>query len=460
MPPHGSDTFKPSVAVWQIHVPDGCSAAARPNRVRTAAALLYRNAPLVIFGIWLVSWVYSPLLLLGLVSIPILFGARWLVYASPLRATRVNVAILVLLLAFLFGMLRASNLTQTVMPVMHLLTGITVFFVLLDYADHTNRLWNVAAVLLILGVIIAFASPFLAQPPGDKFFDVVFLFHPDRVPLLHQTNPNILAGLFAMLIPLALSLLFSADALYRRIGSLTIGPIVVMLLLLQARGAWIAALVGLTVWGSLYKRRRLALVPVLLLAFAFFSILADQIPAYRFRAFGKNAAISMEGREAVWLFAIQQLRQEPLGIGIGEYPRYARTLGRDYLEAPQRQNAHNTFLQAGLDTGIVGVASYIVIWEYALYASWHAIKRHVKQTLAIGLLAALCTALASGMLEANWWSNGTAIFSWALFGMAAVLGRVGTRKHRETDTPQDLVENQENLSNLTTFANKIRNSAS
>ena len=264
-----------------------------------------------------------------------------------------------------------------------------------------------------------------------------------------------------MLIPLALSLLFSPETPYHRIGSITIGPIAVMLLLLQARGAWIAALLGLTVWGSLYKRRLLAVVPVLLLAFALFTILADQIPEYRFRPFGKNAAISMEGREAVWAFAIQQLRREPLGIGIGEYPRYARTLGRGYLEAPQRKNAHNTFLQAGLDTGIVGMAAYTVLWGYAFYAAWHAVKRHVKQTLAIGLLAALCTAFASGLLEANWWSNGTAFFLWTLFAMATVLGRVGTRKHRETGSEETLSqESQNNPSNITTLTTKIRQGVS
>ena len=427
-PSSASDPLLPPPAFWQLNLPDAAIAFLRVHRARAFAAGLYQNAPLLVLAMWLLGLVDSPLLLFALLIALLVFFARWLGWGAPLPVTRVNAVVLVLALALLVGMLRAPSVLSTVFPVTHIVTGIVTFFVAVDYAHPLHRVWNVTALLLLLGMVCAFATPYFTQPPGNKFFDAAFLFHSRRLAWLGQVNPNIAAGLFATLVPLALSSIFSGQARYRRIASIALGPIVVMLLLLQARGAWIAALIGVAVWIGLYKRAILALVPIVLVAFVALTMWAEESSLESLRSVAERATISLEGRVAVWQFAVQELARAPLGIGVGEYTRYAAALGENVLAKPQQENAHNAFLQAGLDTGIFGLAAFAALWGYAFYGAWHAVSRHVKQVFALGLFAAFCAALVSGMLEANWWSNGATVFIWTLFALSVVLARVGTRR--------------------------------
>lgn len=396
--------------------------------IQHGARFLYRNVVVILFCALACLLFFSPLLLIGFLLVPTIFFTRWFALGSPFPHTRVNVVVLVFLSAVLWSILRAADLHGTVLTTAHLLGGVAILYVIADYADHPGRLWNVAAALAASGVVIAFGAPFITEPSADKLFNFTFLFQPERFSF-EESNPNTVAGTLAALLPLAMALVLGAEKRLRVFGAVALAPLLLMLFLLQARGAWLAALGGMLLFLSLYKRILVGLLPLALLGIVLFSSLGDNIRAVSPIPISSfQIAPLMEGRRAVWNFAAQEIAREPLGHGINSFRNYADNVASDILSEPQRQHAHNLFLQAGFETGFIGLGAFAALFAYALYASWHAIARDVKKHLAIGIFAALCAAFASDLLEANMWGNKAALWLWALFGMAVVLGRYGARR--------------------------------
>ncbi len=416
------------LAALQVKVAPRRAKESTPRKTGRGARRLYRNIVWVLFLALACLLFFSPLLLVGFLLVLTIFFTRWFALGSPFPHTRVNFILLLFLLAVLWSMLRAVDLFGTVLTTARILGGVAVLYVIADYADHPGRLWNVAAALAASGVVIAFGAPFITEPSADKLFNFTFLFQPERFSF-EESNPNMVAGTLAGLLPLAMALVLGEEKRLRAFGAVALAPLLLMLFLLQARGAWLAALGGMLLFLSLYKRILVGLLPLALLGIVLFSSLGDDIralapiPIYSFQI-----APSLEGRRAVWDFAAQEIVREPLGHGINSFRNYADNVASDILTEPQRQHAHNLFLQAGFETGFIGLGAFAALFAYALYASWHAIARDVKTHLAIGVFAALCAALASDLLEGNMWGNKAALWLWALFGMAVVLGRYGARR--------------------------------
>ena len=405
---------------------------ANPPRaaLQNGARFLYRNVAFLLVCALACLFFYSPLLLIGLLFIPVIFFARWFALGSPFPHTRANVIVLVFLSAVLWSILRAADVHGTVLTTARLLGGVAVMFVIADYADHPGRLWNVAALLAASGVAIAFGAPFVTEPSPDKMFNFTFLFQPERFPF-EESNPNMVAGTLAALLPLATALVLGEEKRLRVFGAVAVAPMLLMLFLLQARGAWFAALGGILLFLSLYKRILIGLLPLAILAIVLFSAFGEEIRALSpIPLLNVQVAPSLEGRRVVWDFAAREIVREPFGHGLDSFKSFADNRASDILSEPQRQNAHNLFLQAGFETGLVGLGAFAALFAYALYASWHAVVRDVKRYLAIGVFAALCAAFASDVLEANMWGNKAAFWLWALFGMAVVFGRYGARRRR------------------------------
>lgn len=416
----------------QINVAARHASDAVPHTTRAAlqrgARRVYRYVIPLFFPALLCVLFYSPLLLVSLGSVPLVLFLRWLAFGSPVPLTRANALVLALAAAVLWAMVRAPSVYDTGLVAARLVVSITLFFLVVDYAEHPARLWNVAAGVVLFGAATALLAPFLTTPSPDKLVDVSALFHP-RLFGLQISNPNMIGGALAAILPLALALIFNSDKRLRWIGSVSLAPMVVMLWLLQSRGAWLGAFFGVLLFFSLYRRGLVFMLPlgifVVILLYAYAEDLAAALP---FHINISNVFISLQGRQQVWDFSAREILREPFGHGLNAYTAYAENLASDLLTTPQRQHAHNLFLQIGFETGLVGLGAFAALCAYALYATWHALTRAVKRDLALGVFAALCAALASDLLEANMWGNKAALVLWTLFGMAVVLGRYGARR--------------------------------
>ncbi len=223
-------------------------------------------------------------------------------------------------------------------------------------------------------------------------------------------QPNPFAGYlnFGLLLALALAL-FARDARERWLAGGAAAIIAFAAVLADSRGAELglaAAIVVLLIVA--WQRERLAgialLVGLPVLTVAWF---AGVIPTHlredllqQVSLGPVNAAnFSIQERLAHWVAGLRMFHAHPLlGVGAGNYSTaYARyQVSPDWFEA--LGHAHNYYINAAAETGILGLVAIFSVAGISLFAGWRAVRAQAAHSrpevqigwaLALGLLAAL-----------------------------------------------------------------------
>lgn len=365
----------------------------------------------------------SQFLAVGLVLALFWYFWRWWCFRSPVPETRVNVFVLVLLFMLAVGLRIAPEPAFSTVTTAHVVAGVTIFFAIQDWGVGSSSLWRVLQGTVLVGLAFAFASPFVTSGTWDKLFDLSVIaarFHP----LISQpSNPNIVAGMFAPLLPLACALIASRRPWGRIIGAAALLPLGITLVLLQSRGAMFAAVMGLVVYATMYWKWFLPLVPLTLLAgLAFNNVSGAPVPVQAFIEHNLTfAPLNPELREPIWQQSVAQLEHSPL-VGIGVNELYINRQPRDAIPLIVHLHAHNLWLQIGLDTGILGLACFVLTFGYAALAAWRAYRHRFERTLAIGLIASLSAVVTHSMLDTIYWGMKPGALLWVVLGVAVALG--------------------------------------
>lgn len=296
--------------------------------------------------------------------------------------------------------------------------------------------WLVAMILLAgLGqaVLGLYQFVFKVGPEGFLLFGGRFL---RAYGTFRQPNPY--AGYLGLVLPLALSLALwrleigdwramSVSNLRSRTPALRpvlrqlailggllllLGTLVAALFASQSRGAWLGFVVAASVTVAARSARAalwfglLALLGGGLGLLGAFQLLPASLVQRFSEAFGvpigDAAALAMVEvtdanfaaveRLAHWQAAIDMWRDHLwLGVGFGNYaavyPAYAVGRWLDPLG-----HAHNYFLNAGAETGLLGLLAYLGFWVWAVALAWRAIRRSRQRS------EPLQVALAAGSL--------------------------------------------------------------
>lgn len=370
----------------------------------------------------------SPWMSLGFAAVVGLFGCRWIALGSPLPETRVNFLILLFLVAALAGSLHSSAPDLAVLTLGQLIASVTIFFVLLDKTQSASDLWHAAVILAILGVLFALAAPFTVNWSPDKVYGIPAFYEQIWPRLPKETNPNVLAGGLAAIVPIVLALVMQPERRWRLLGAFSIAPIGIVLLLLQSRGAFFALGAGLCVWVILYNRLFLVLIPIGLLG-AFYINQVSGGPPLTQLFYGKIGTVTggtLTERQDLWFQALYLIRQSPLlGIGLGAYPRiapYAFPYSPSQPATLFAPHAHNLFFQVALDTGLLGLASFAVLIFTSFSSSWRAWRSSVEPHLAIAVMAALTVVVVHGLGDTIVWGTAKpSIVLWIVLGFATRL---------------------------------------
>ena len=400
--------------------------------IKKLAQFIQRNEIWLAVPICLLLLFPSPWMVVGFVSAIVLWFIRWIATGSPVPISHANASVLVFLVMVTIGFATSRAPDIAVIVAGQTVASLTVFFVLLDHIHVSGDLWQIAAGLVLLGIFLAFVAPFTVTWDPNKLFGLAGFYNQTWPHIPKDTNPNILAGALAPIVPISLAMLVRNEYRLRTLGAVALAPILVMLALLQSRGALFALAVGIALWVTLYRRW---VLPLLLIGLLAFLIINDAMggPTLAQLLYGDintPTALSTNSfvqRQDLWVQSLFLIRQHPLfGIGLGAYTQVAPSAW-PYSAAhpgPVQNHTHNLFLQIALDTGVIGLAAFVVLLFYAFRSAWRASSRGINADLAIGVLAGLTVIVVHGMGDVIvWGTSKSSMVLWVLFALAIKLGQ-------------------------------------
>lgn len=368
-------------------------------------------------------------MVLGFVALLGLYGVRWMATGSPVPSTRANVPILILLGMTVVGFVVTTAPDLAVLTAAQVLASVTLFYITYEKTLRSDDLWRAAAVLVVLGTLFALVAPFTVQWTTDKGLNFAALKEAALPRLPKETNSNILAGAIALIVPLSLACITRRDSQWRLLGIVSLVLMSLTLILLQSRGAFFALGCGLALWASLHQKWVLPVVPLLLVGGLLFNNWAGGASLSQF-LYGETSGppTTFVQRQDLWVQGIFLVRQSPVvGIGLGAFPRVSSVAWPYTPEdpGPQRNHAHNLFLQIALDTGIAGLGAFVVLLGLAVSSMWKAYRSHAERSLTIALLSAFTILVVHGMGDTIVWGTAkSSIVMWILLAMAQRLDKV------------------------------------
>ena len=144
------------------------------------------------------------------------------------------------------------------------------------------------------------------------------------------------------------------------------------LLLSMARGAWLAATVGLFYYmlpTSILRRRTLAFVVLPVIAVLVFSQVYQYAHSSPFFSRALRIESGLSKRDILWMFALGLFRQSPLtGHGFLSSDRLIREYGLyKSLHLQIGTSFHNNFIDTAVQSGIVVLLSYMLLFLVPMY---------------------------------------------------------------------------------------------
>jgi putative inorganic carbon (HCO3(-)) transporter len=389
-----------------------------------------RAMPLIFIPLTLLLFLPQPWSVCGWFALPLYYARRWRALASPFPKTRANVFVLLLLIGVVIGLMTSPARLDGIASAGKLLAGVTAFYVLLDVLKTERDMWRAASVLVVIGVGLVLLLPFSVSWSIDKVYTLPAFLGWTLRPPGQGTNPNVVGGMLVPIFPLALAMLFSHRRREQILGAVALGPMMLALFVLQARGAWFALLGGFAIGAAMWRRWFLPLIPLLLLALLFASQQlggASTLSNVLYGRIGILTGDTVLERVALWNQAVDLIRAHPFtGIGMGAYPYVAPYAPPYSAQEPGLlvPHAHNMFLQVALDTGVVGLVGFVGMWMLAYASAWRARSFGIAAPLPLALLIALAIIVLHSLGESVFWNAKAQWFLWFVYGMALALERI------------------------------------
>ncbi len=357
----------------------------------------------------------TPRLVIVLLALPLLWLCRRLATGRWASPTPLNAPLLILLLALLVNVWITPNLADSLPKIAGLLYGVTLYYALIEWAATERRR---AALLLGSGLLGLGLAGITLLAPWTVSAKIAAL-QPTRALLASIPRPlalpgategintNQIAGVISLFAPFCARLAW--DATRRRprawlsagLHGLTSVLAIALIILSQSRLGIAGLLIGLLSLGA-WRRWfwRIALVTLIV---ATLTLAATDRLEPLLRASGlfdpATSFDSLNGRLHVWQRAVYFLAQAPFtGIGLNQFR--AATPAFWPVSSPQAPSnighAHNQFLQAGVEMGILGLVGYLGVWLALFWRVFQTLRRPALPAEG-ALLAAASGLVAYGI---------------------------------------------------------------
>jgi O-antigen ligase len=154
---------------------------------------------------------------------------------------------------------------------------------------------------------------------------------------------------------------------------------------------------------------------LVLYAFIVIVIVTVSIPNLRFRFilpfYGEKSAVS---RLSLWETGIKGIKESPItGLGLTGFSRNWERLNTD-LGLPDTHNfPHNIFLDFWVETGLLGLVSFIGIAWFGIYNGF----KNLQDIIKLGVALFLITMIVQGLIDNPYFKNDLAMVFWVILAM-------------------------------------------
>lgn len=233
-------------------------------------------------------------------------------------------------------------------------------------------------------------------------------------------NPNAFGEVLVMLLPLAVALVIASRSRWGKLAALcAAGTGVIALGMTYNRASWIGGVAAAGVFVFLWNRK---LIPgLLLLGICALPVLPDTIFNRILTIFNLKDT-STSSRFPLYAAALEMIKTRPIrGAGLGtDVVRLAIKDMNLYHGAAPFVHAHNLYLQIWLETGLIGLLSYLAAMISALKAAAKACKLRCPQEvrlITIGAAAAVAGILVDCLADYLWNYPRVMVVFWFLFAI-------------------------------------------
>lgn len=240
-------------------------------------------------------------------------------------------------------------------------------------------------------------------------------------------HPNTAGYVFAMSIPLALSVAMAETGMLRGLGLISGLIQTLALLLTYSRGAWLGCATSMLFLTFALKKWKAGLLIILLPVALMFSLtpLRERLATMA----NPQADPAINDRLRVMTGAVRLGLENPvLGIGYGR-GRLKEALRETYKGTAHEHgpiwHAHNVYAELFAETGLLGLGSFIALLGHAFMVTWRSSRsQNRKDRLhALGLAAAWIAAAVTGLGDVPFYHHSTRIFFLSLFALIQLQAR-------------------------------------
>jgi putative inorganic carbon (hco3(-)) transporter len=390
----------------------------------------------------------APDRVLGLLALPTLWVARRAARGHFIPRTPIDWPIFFLMLMALVSLYATFDAAVSLQRIALLIFGVGMYYALVEWAATSGRHLELATWAYVLAGVGLAVVGLLGSQWADKLPGLGALAA--QLPGVLEGlpgdeggfNPTISGGSLLWILPLQMALfgwswLGGWRASFYRwclrvilLGALLLSTVMVMLA--QSRSALIGLCLGfvLLLWQARSRAARMlipALIAILVIGLAFVIYVGPTRVAAALSPIQDNAGLallSVLALSSTWSRALYGIEDFPFtGMGMGTF-YYVQPLLYPSGSLNGVTHAHNMFLQAALDLGLVGLMAYLALWmaSAAMVAmAWRRQKESWGRAVVAGISACLIASFVLGMTDVGMMVPRTGFLFWALLGLLVAL---------------------------------------
>ena len=255
-------------------------------------------------------------------------------------------------------------------------------------------------------------------------------------------NPNAFAEVLVMLLPLAAALVLCSRSWWGRLAALCAAAVGAAALgMTYSRASWIGAAFAAAVFVFLWNCR---LIPgFLLLGLCAVPFLPDTIFNRILTIFNLEDS-STSSRFPLYAAALEMIQARPVrGAGLGtDAVRLAIKDMNLYHGSSPFVHAHNLYLQIWLETGLIGIVSYLAAMLSGLKSAAKACKFHCPREvrlITIGAAAAVAGILVNCLADYLWNYPRVMVIFWFLFAILLSGVKLARRYAQKAETEGEVL---------------------